>query len=72
MWSDFWGRVEAGRAARRPVGRPLRWWPTQGQGSRNGGECGSKDVSQVEGPGVGLSWLTPAHPFPEGAGSFKL
>lgn len=40
MWSDFWGRVEAGRAARRPVGRPLRWWPTQGQGSRNGGECG--------------------------------
>lgn len=32
----------------------------------------SKDVSQVEGPGVGLSWLTPAHPFPEGARSFKL
>lgn len=32
----------------------------------------SKDVSQVEGPGVGLSWLTPAHPFREGAASFKL
>ena len=40
MWSDFWGRVEAGREARRPVGRSLRWWATQGQGSGNGGECG--------------------------------
>lgn len=66
VWSDCWGRVEgAGLEARRPAGRPLRWWPKQGQGREEQREVWDpKDVSLVEWPGCGIALADPSASFP--------